>query len=98
MLDVKDVSEWQKALGLLPIKLFSKSKDNFILLDGGIGDFCLDIADEEKTEEHYFSSAWSSNTKHYVSVNDEVTIYNWKKSKKEKSKISSVSTNYEKFY
>ncbi len=98
MLNLNDISEWQKALGLLPVKLFSESINNFILLDGGIGDFCLDVAHEEKPEDYYFSSAWSSNTKNFVSVNDEVTVYNWKKDKKERIKISSVAGNYNKFY
>ncbi|MEJ7699946.1 MAG: N-6 DNA methylase [Pyrinomonadaceae bacterium] len=98
MLNLHDISQWQKALGLLPIKLFSNSENNFILLDGGIGDFCLDISHEEKSENYYFSSAWSSNTKNFVAVNGEVTIYNWRKDKKEKIKISSVAGNYNKFY
>lgn len=98
MLNLNDISQWQKALGLLPIKLFSESRNNFILLDGGIGDFCLDITHEEKSEDYYFSSAWSSNTKNFVSVNDEVTVYNWKKEKIEPIPIESVSKNYNKFY
>ncbi len=98
MLNLHDITEWQKALGLLPIKLFSDSENNFILLDGGIGDFCLDITQEEKSEDYYFSSAWSSNTKNFVSVNGKVTVYNWKKDKKEKIQISSITENYNKFY
>lgn len=101
MLNVNNISEWKDALGLLPIKLFTNPNDdqNFILLNGGIGDFCLQINGETQDTEYYYSSAWSCNTKNFVAVEaDSVKLFNWKKEKIENIKRSSVEQNYEEFY
>ena len=101
MLNTTDISQWKELLGLLPIKLFSDRDDDskFILLNGGRGDFCLQLDDENQNKEYYFSSAWSSNTKNFVSVsNDSIKLYNWQKNNVETIKKSSVEQSYAKFY
>lgn len=100
MFDLNDISQWKKSLGLLPIKLFSniENKSDFILLDGGTGDFCIDIK-PEISDKDYFSSSWSSNTKNFVSVKEKILeLYNWKKSKIESISSQVVKDNYLKFY
>ena len=101
MQDLNNISEWQSSLGLLPIKLFSnnESDNDFILLNGGKGDFCLQTEAEEKDSEYYFSSAWSSNTKNYVAVHDkEIKLYNWKNKRVESIKKEMVMQHQGKFY
>src|ERR1700733_4623971 len=101
MLDLNKITDWKVSLGLLPINLFPNSDDehNYILLNGGAGDFCLQISGDEKQDDYYYSSAWSSNTKNFVSVEvDIVKLYNWRKRKVENIKKSSIEDNYVGFY
>ena len=99
MNDLNKIENWKNNLGLLPIHLFSaETEDKFILLNGGVGDFCLDT-NPNKNPDEYFSYAWSSNTKNFVTVNnDRVFLYNWLKDKNENYSINVIKNNLSKFY
>ena len=88
MTDLNNINEWQKSFGLLPIKLFIKDYDNnFILHNGGKGDFCIEINSFDETKD-YNSFSWSSNTSNYVTLKENsVSLYNWKETKKDKEII-----------
>ena len=90
---------WKKQLGLLPINLFSKNTENkFILLNGGYGDFCIDFS-SDKNPIDYYSYAWSSNTKNFITLKDDnVFLYNWLKEKEEKYSVKLIQDNLKKFY
>ena len=92
MIKLNDISQWKKSLGLLPIKLFSSTENNsdFILLDGGAGDFCIDIK-PDSDDKDYFSSSWSSNTKNFVSVGEE-TLELYKKVKSNQFRANLLKT------
>jgi type I restriction-modification system DNA methylase subunit len=94
-----DINNWKNNLGLLPVNLFSAGQNNkFILLNGGFGDFCIDV-DADKSKEEYYSFAWSSNSKNFVTLKgDEIYLYNWLKEKEENYKVSLVQENLPKFY
>ena len=99
MSDLNKIENWKNNLGLLPIHLFSaETEDKFILLNGGVGDFCIDI-NPDKSPVEYFSYAWSSNTKNFVTLNnDRVFLYNWLKDKEENYSINDIKSNLPKFY
>lgn len=99
MSQLTDIDSWKKQLGLLPIDLFSsKSQNKFILLNGGYGDFCIDF-DSNKNPNDYYSYAWSSNTKFFLTLNnDNINLYNWLKEKEESYKLSLIQSNLPKFY
>lgn len=99
MSDLNKIENWKNNLGLLPIHLFStETKDKFILLNGGVGDFCIDI-NPDKNPIEYFSYAWSSNTKNFVTLkNNRVFLYNWLKDKEEDYSINDIKSNLPKFY
>ncbi|MBI9039393.1 MAG: N-6 DNA methylase [Bacteroidales bacterium] len=99
MNELNDISSWKKQLGLLPINLFSsEQKNKYILLNGGYGDFCIDF-DSNKNQNDYYSYAWSSNTKNFLTLNnDNVSLYNWLKDKKESYKLTLIQNNLPKFY
>jgi len=99
MSDLNKIENWKNNLGLLPIHLFSVQTENkFILLNGGIGDFCIDI-NPNKSPDEYFSYAWSSNTKNFVTLkNNKVFLYNWLKDKEENYSVSDIESNLSKFY
>src|ERR1035437_2142384 len=80
MLNLLDISNWKKELGLLPINLYHNTVDNnkFILQNGGTSDFCIDLT-HSNDEEFYSSLAWSSNTKNFISIVEEnfTKFYNY---------------------
>lgn len=97
--NLKDIKNWKNNLGLLPIHLFSaETEDKFILLNGGVGDFCIDT-NPDKNPNKYFSYAWSSNTKNFVTIKDDrVFLYNWLKEKEENYSTNDIKNNLSKFY
>lgn len=99
MSQLDNINSWKNNLGLLPINLFSSGQNNkFILLNGGYGDFCIDI-NADKSPEDYYSFAWSSNTKNFVTLKgDKIHLYNWLNEKEENYKLSLVQENLTKFY
>ena len=97
--ELNNIQDWKKQLGLLPINLFSSNTENkFILLNGGYGDFCVDF-NSDKNPIDYYSYAWSSNTKNFITLKDEnVFLYNWVKEKEEKYAKKTIQENIHKFY
>lgn len=81
---------WAAGSGQMPIRLAPvEDKPRYILLDGGVYDFCLDLAGEEMSASDYYSAAWSSDVKNYIAVkNEDAIIYNWSRSTSEKVKLS----------
>lgn len=100
MLDLSNITDWKKNLGLLPIYLKPTTNDsNFVMLNGGYGDFCLQTDKKDNQIDEYFSKSWSSNTKNFVVLdNDNIKIYNWLKSNPEQISKKQVSENFDKFY
>jgi len=94
-----EIDRWKRLLGLLPINLFSsQSQDKYIMLNGGYGDFCIDINPDKETSD-YYSYAWSSNTKNFVTLsNGKIKLYNWIKGSEEEIKAVAVVNNISKFY
>lgn len=102
MKNLNDLDVWKSNFGLLPIHLNSlkiPSQNEYILLNGGYGDFCLHNNEELKEPEAYFSKSWSSNTKFFVHINEEyASLFNWEKEKEEKIKVTDIVNNLDKFY
>lgn len=102
MKNLTDLDIWKSHFGLLPIHLNSlKNPDSseFILLNGGYGDFCIHNNGDRKEPEHYFSKAWSANTKFFVHIDEEkASLFNWEKQKQEDLKVSDIVNNLDKFY
>ncbi len=96
---LNDIKNWKYQLGLLPINLFSSNTENkYILLNGGYGDFCIDF-NSDKNPIDYYSYAWSSNTKNFITLkNEDVFLYNWLKEKEEKYSVKVIQENLSKFY
>jgi len=101
MINLNNITDWSSSLGLLPIKLFSNinEHENYIMLNGGDGDFCLQLQENENRPDYFYSKSWSSNTKNFISTQgDNINLYNWKKNQVEEIKKDFVQANYEKFY
>ncbi len=100
MKDLTNISTWKRNLGLLPIHL-NPTKDNsdYVMLNGGYGDFCLQTINDNSDIDNYFSKSWSSNTKNFLVLdNENIKIYNWSKSTPETISKELVLNNFDKFY
>lgn len=98
MTQLNNIESWKNQLGLLPINLFSNHENEHILLNGNIGNFCIDFKSDKSIEE-YHSYAWSSNTNNYVSIkNNRLYLYNWLREKNEDYDLNLISNNINKFY
>lgn len=99
--DISNTKIWKKNFGLLPIHLSLAENDinNYILLNGGHGDFCFSNSFQDLSTEEYFSKAWSSNTKNFVALEeDKVHLFNWKLNETEEIEKRLVVSNFDKFY
>lgn len=93
MNQLHDIATWEHRLGYLPIPLFGvEAEQRFVLLNGGKGNFCLDIAEESNDQtDRWNSIAWSSDVDHYVRVKgDQVFVSRWDIPKPEQYKVSAI--------
>lgn len=100
MNDFKNIGTWESNFGLLPIKLNPISKvDKFLMLNGGLGDFCLKTSPIDEEINDTFRESWSTNTKNYLFLNDDyIEITNWYDNKIEKISNSKIDFNLNQFY
>ncbi|UOV00184.1 N-6 DNA methylase [Pseudoxanthomonas mexicana] len=103
-LPLNKLETWRSELGLMPVPLFGKQADErrHVLLNGGKGNFCLDLAGEEGPgmASHGLERdwAWSSDVGHYVKVEpDMVVVWRWDQSSPERYKHRTISDNIVKF-
>ncbi|TCD11587.1 SAM-dependent DNA methyltransferase [Pedobacter frigidisoli] len=100
MINLSETLIWKQKFGLLPIHLRPLLNDStFVLLNGGSGDFCLQTNGADNTKLDYYSKSWSSNTKNYLVLDNElVKIFNWVKNEYEEIPQNVVVANFDKFY
>ena len=100
MNNISNISAWKQNFGLLPILLNPNLDGNkFLMLNGGSGDFCLQTNNLEENFNNYFDISWSTNTKNFVTVdNDLVKICNWFDKKIEEIPLNKIEANSDKFY
>ncbi|MGB0562661.1 MAG: HsdM family class I SAM-dependent methyltransferase [Spirulinaceae cyanobacterium] len=101
-LEINSLESWKLELGLLPVPLFAlqNQEDKVILLNGKVGNFCLDLSTESNDEDPR-NLAWSSDVGHYVKLLDDIVeVYKWdsKPSSLERYTKKSVENNLERFY
>ena len=101
MNDLKNIETWKSNFGLLPIKLNPLlQEDKFLMLNGGVSDFCLKIsALEGDNLQKTFQESWSTNTKNYLFIdNDSIQVTNWHDNKVEKIPNNKIEFNLNQFY
>ena len=96
---VNETQFWAEGSGLLPIRLSPvNDKAQYILLDGGLYDFCLDLTGEDSNTANYYSAAWSSDVKNYISVHaDKATVYNWSRQRPESVPLAVLQDKFQAF-
>jgi adenine-specific DNA-methyltransferase len=70
--DLGQVATWRQLLGYLPVPLFGQESERaFVLLNGGKGNFCLDVGESADLGPAAAASrAWSADVDHYVAIHD----------------------------
>ncbi len=102
MMDLSEILTWKRSFGLLPIRLKPMNNEsNFLMLNGGYGDFCIQTVKDNSALEDYYSKSWSSNTKNFVVLDgDKIKVFNWIKNKNAPEEVSQkqVAENFDTFY
>lgn len=98
-MDINNAKSWADQAGLMPMHLNPNDGLNrFIMLDGGIYDFCLDLSEREDGIDAYKSRAWSSNSKNYIHlIGSDVLVYNWMKDAPDKLPKQVVQDKFSQF-
>jgi len=92
-------AQWGRYLGMLCIRLRDDSQviQPYILLNGSVGNFCLDYTPDEPDDPR--SSAWSATVGHYIWVNKgTVQVHRWDQRSYQTYRLTDVETDLEKFY
>lgn len=96
---IDNLDTWRTQLGLMPVPLFGcENERRHVLLNGGKGNFCLDLAAGEDDHGTERDRAWSADVGHYVKVDrDAVRVWRWDESAPEIYKSGLVAENIVKF-
>jgi len=99
--EMNDINLWRLELGLYPVPLFEDGQKNqFVLLNGNRGNFCLDF-NKERLDADTRNNAWSSNVGHYVGLTDRyIEVQRWDRKGRSFERFSraSVFENLERFH
>lgn len=101
MNDLKNIETWKSNFGLLPIKLNPLIlEDKFLMLNGGLGDFCLKTSSlGNESLESIYQESWSTNTKNFLFIDDNsIEVTNWYDNKIERIPNSKIDSNLNQFY
>lgn len=101
MNDFRNIESWKSNFGLLPIKLNPLHQvDKFLMLNGGVGDFCLKTsAFGEEDIKSVFQESWSTNTKNFLFIDKEyIEVTNWYENKTEQIPKNRIEFNLNQFY
>lgn len=101
MNDLKNIGTWESNFGLLPIKLNPLFQvDKFLMLNGGLGDFCLKTSSIGGEDiQSIFQESWSTNTKNFLFIDeDSIEVTNWHDNKIEKISNNKIEFNLNQFY
>ena len=79
MNDLSQADVWRRQLGYLPVPLFGVVKERaYVMLNGGKGNFCLDVDDGTADPSVAAQHAWSADVDHYLSVRgDKLHLLRW---------------------
>lgn len=74
---LRNVDSWRRRLGFLPVPLYGRDlEQQFVLLNGYRGNFCLDVGDAPDGDRGR-EFAWSADVDHYIAIKDKVHVFRW---------------------
>lgn len=79
MKDLSQTDVWRRQLGYMPVPLFGdRNERSYVMLNGGKGNFCLDVNDGDEDPSVAAQYAWSADVDHYLSVRgDKLSLLRW---------------------
>ncbi len=79
MKNLSHADVWRRQLGYMPVPLFGvKNERSYVMLNGGKGNFCLDVNDGNEDPSVAAQYAWSADVDHYLSVRgDQLRLLRW---------------------
>ena len=79
MKDLSQADVWRRQLGYMPVPLFGvENERSYVMLNGGKGNFCLDVNVGEEDPAVAAQYAWSADVDHYLSVRgDKLSLIRW---------------------
>lgn len=79
MNDLSQAAVWRQQLGYLPVPLFGVTRErSYVMLNGGKGNFCLDVEDGNPDPSIAAQYAWSADVDHYLTVRgDNLSLLRW---------------------
>lgn len=79
MNDLSQADVWRRQLGYLPVPLFGvASERSYVMLNGGKGNFCLDVHEGSTDPSIAAQRAWSADVDHYLSVRgNKLSLLRW---------------------
>ena len=79
MNDLSQADVWRRQLGYLPVPLFGVARErSYVMLNGGKGNFCLDVDGGSTDPSVAAQHAWSADVDHYLSVRgDKLSLLRW---------------------
>lgn len=80
MNDLTNTEIWRRQLGYLPVPLFGHDNErSYVLLNGGKGNFCLNVDESVDADPMSAASqAWSADVDHYVMIRgDTLQLLRW---------------------
>lgn len=102
MNDLSQTEVWRRQLGYLPVPLFGAANErSFVMLNGGKGNFCLNVGEGSVEPSVAAQHAWSADVDHYLSVRgDTLNLLRWDQSAvgwAERYKVSEVASKLDVF-
>lgn len=79
MNDLSQADVWRRQLGYLPVPLFGVEQErSYVMLNGGKGNFCLDVDDGSVDPSVAAQHAWSADVDHYLFVRgNKLSLLRW---------------------
>lgn len=98
MNDLADPDVWRRQLGYLPVPLFGRDNERtYVLLNGGKGNFCLDVEGSRDADPMIAATqAWSADVDHFVAIRgDTLHLLRWDQPQRwnESYKLQQIATS-----
>ena len=101
MNDLTQADIWRRQLGYLPVPLFGvENEHSYVMLNGGKGNFCLDVENGNTDASVAAQRAWSSDVDHYLTVRgDNLNLLRWDQAPdwSEQYKLSEIASKLDLF-
>ena len=104
MIDLRNYKDWDKVNGTLSVTLNPKNTEEdsrlHVVLNGSMGNFCLDYTNDDYDPDVSKERAWSSDTGYHIKITqeDKIIVTRWWDGYEETLPIGIVQQKPQRFY